>query len=563
MTGANGFKVNAFRRAARASEGESNDLAAWAREDRGRLQTIDGIGLSTANHIVELVTLGRIPDLDTLRGQVPSGLPELLTLQGLGPKTVKVLWESAGITSLEELDSAIDAGRLAEIPRLGPKSIANLRLAVKARIASGNAPRRYRLGEAVPQAESLLARLRLAKGTIRAQFAGSARRGRETVGDLDLLVASTDPGAAQTAFVTLPGVARVLAGGETRASVQLENGLQVDLRVVEDQAFGAALLYFTGSKDHNVRLRERAISRGMRLNEYGLFVEAEPGGEPPSVPVSAHTEEEIYRALELPFWPPELRESSALDSFDTTPSLVELSDIKAELHAHTTASDGELTIDELAQLAKSRGFHTIAVTDHSRASAQANGLSVERLLRHIGMIREAEARVGGIRILAGSEVDILADGRLDYDDETLARLDIVVASPHTALRQDPEAATRRLVAAIRHPLVHILGHPTGRIIQGRDGLSPDMAKLYEAARESSTAFEVNSHWMRLDLRDVHVHGAVAAGCLVAIDCDIHSAADADNLRYGVATARRGHLTAASCVNAWPSATLHAWLASKH
>jgi DNA polymerase (family 10) len=560
LTGANAFKVNAFRRASRACEGESNDLAAWAREDPSRLRGIAGIGESTARHIVELVTTSEIPDLVALRTSVPAGLPPLLTLQGLGPKTVRVLWETLGITSLSELAKAIDEGRLDGVPRMGAKTIANLKSSVDARIAAGNAPLRHRLGEAVPMAEAILATLAALKGTVRTAYAGSARRGRETVGDLDLLVSSTDPERVKATFVSLPSVARVLANGETRCSVELARGVQVDLRVVNDDAFGAALLYFTGSKDHNVRLRERAIARGMHLNEYGLFRAGSRDGEL-GERVAAATEESIYTALELPMWPPELRESAALDA--TPPGgLLALSDIRAELHAHTTASDGELSLVELAEAAKARGFHTLAVTDHSKASAQANGLSVERLLKHIDSIREAESRVGGIRLLAGSEVDILADGRLDYDDETLAKLDIVVASPHTALRQPPEVATARLLAAIRHPLVHILGHPTGRIIQGREGLSPDIAALCAAAREARTALEINSHWMRLDLRDVHVHAAVTAGCLIAIDCDVHSASDFDNLRYGVATARRGGTPAAACVNSWDATSLLKWLASK-
>lgn len=561
LTGANTFKVGAFRRASRACDGAAADLATMARENPKELREIEGIGESTARHIVELVTLGKIPDLVALRREVPEGLPVLLTLQGLGPKTVRLLWESIGVTSVESLKAAIDAGKLDSIPRMGAKTIANIRQAVEAKLVAGDAPVRHRLGEAIPVAESLLQRLMLVPGTVRAQYAGSARRGRETVGDLDLLVSTTDADAVRSAFVQLSDVARVLANGETRASVLLKSGIQVDLRVVEDAAFGAALLYFTGSKDHNVRLRERAITRGFRLNEYGLF--REPADDaPPSVIVAASTEESIYKALELPYWPPELRESAGLDALDKTPRLIELADIRAELHSHTDASDGQLTLDELVALAKSRGFHTLAITDHSKASAQANGLSVERLLRHIDAIREAEVRIGGITLLAGSEVDILADGRLDYDDETLAKLDIVVASPHTALRQEPAAATKRLLAAIRHPLVHILGHPTGRIIQGREGLQPDMAALFDAARDSSTALEINCHWMRLDLRDVHVRGAVDAGCLIAIDCDIHQESDANNLRYGVTTARRGGLTPESCVNAWAAERLHAWLKSK-
>lgn len=562
LTGANGFRVNAYRKAARACESESQDLGKVAREVPSQLRQIDGIGESTSARIVELETTGRIGELDDLRKQVPAELPALLTLQGLGPKTVKLLWDSANVTSLAELSAAIDAGVLNTIPRMGVKTIANIKQAVVARLAAGDAPTRYRLGEAVPVARKLLGLLRDARGSIQTAIAGSARRGRETVGDIDLLVSTSDPEAAKQAFLTAPGVARILAHGDTRCSLLLNSGMQVDLRVVEDSAFGAALLYFTGNKDHNVYLRERAIERAMKLNEYGLFkVTGEKDGEPTLELMVTRTEGDIYKALGLFEWPPELRESMH-DFTKPPPRLVCIADIKSELHAHTTASDGDLSLDELIALAEFRGFHTIAVTDHSKASAQANGLSVERLLAHIDAIRAAQERHPNIKVLAGSEVDILADGRLDYDDETLAKLDIVVASPHTALRQDPPEATKRLLAAIRHPLVHILGHPTGRIINGRDGISPDMDAIFQAAHDSSTALEINSHWMRLDLRDVHVRGALDRGCFIAIDCDVHSATDYDNLEYGVATARRGGLTPEHCINAWGPDRLHSWLRSK-
>ncbi|HRP64157.1 MAG TPA: PHP domain-containing protein, partial [Phycisphaerales bacterium] len=283
-------------------------------------------------------------------------------------------------------------------------------------------------------------------------------------------------------------------------------------------------------------------------------------------PIASKTEEDIYAALDLAWIPPEMREArgeiDAAELSGTLPRLIGLDDIKAELHAHTIESDGRMTIDELAERAKARGFHTIAVTDHSKSSAQANGLSPERLRKHIDAIREADARIKGITILAGSEVDIHADGSLDYDDDLLAELDIVIASPHASLRQEPEKATDRLLRAIRHPLVHIIGHPTGRVIQQREGLSPDLHALIEAAVECNTALEINSNYMRLDLRDTHVRAAAQAGALIAINTDAHSPDDFDQLRYGILTARRGWLTATQCINAWPKAKLHSWLKSK-
>ena len=341
--------------------------------------------------------------------------------------------------------------------------------------------------------------------------------------------------------------------------------VQVDLRVIDDERWGASLAYFTGSKEHNVALRQRALDRGLTLNEYGLFPE-DDDPKPPHQrgvqPVAAKTEAELYAKLDLPYIPPELREDRGEIGLKETPRLIEIADIKAELHAHTTASDGVMTIVELAREAQRRGFHTIAVTDHSPTAGLAGGLKPRRLLEHIEAVHAARDEVKGITILAGSEVDILANGKLDYADDLLAKLDIVVASPHIALTQSPEDATERLLAAISHPLVHILGHPTGRLILRRRGLEPDMPRLFKAAAEHDVAMEINAHWMRLDLRDVHVRSALDAGCNIAIDCDVHHPEDYDNLRFGVQTGRRGWLTPERCVNAWTAKKLHAWLKKK-
>jgi len=348
--------------------------------------------------------------------------------------------------------------------------------------------------------------------------------------------------------------------------------VQVDLRVIPAEAWGAALMYFTGSKEFNVRLRQRALDMGFTLNEYGLFEDDDPKKElaPPHKrgikPVASATEEAIFAKLGLPFIPPELREDKGEIEFaakhQAAPAVLELSDVVAELHSHTTASDGVLSIAELAIEARRRGFHTIAVTDHSQSSAIAGGLKPDALRKHIAAVRAAAKADDSIAILSGSEVDILADGRLDYDDDLLAELDVVVASPHTALSQDSSTATKRLLAAITHPLVHILGHPTGRLVLRRRGLEPDMAAIIAAAKEHDVALEINAHWMRLDLRDTHVRAAVDAGCLIAINCDVHEPGDFDNLGYGVSTGRRGWLPPAQCINCWPAKKLHAWLRSK-
>ena len=324
-------------------------------------------------------------------------------------------------------------------------------------------------------------------------------------------------------------------------------------------------MYFTGSKEHNVRLRERALKKKLTLNEYGLYPldkEETPPQKRAVKAVASKTEEDIYEKLDLPYMPPEIREDSGEFDLDDTPRLIEFDDILAELHAHTTASDGKLTLEALVDEARDRGYETIAVTDHSQSSAQAGGLSPERLREQIDQVHAHNRKTREITVLAGSEVDIHADGTLDYDDDLLHALDIVVCSPHASLSQKPDVATKRLIKAIEHPLTHIIGHPTGRLINRRPGLEPAMDEIIAAAVEHETALEINAHWMRLDLRDTHVRAAVEAGCLLAIDTDAHTPEDFDNLIYGVLTGRRGWLTPEQCINTWSSKQLEAWLKKK-
>ena len=560
VMGANAFKINANRRVARIIKEYPTDLSEFAGDKKG-LTSIEGIGSGSADRILEYIDTGQINELTQLASEIPEGLIDLLEVPGLGPKTVRRFWQEAEVTSLDELRKAISDGRLESLPRFGTKKIENISDSLAFMEASGD---RMRLGTALPIAESLIETLLQVPGTRKIEYAGSLRRGRETIGDIDLLAVSDDPDALAEAFTTGPDVIKILAQGKTKCSVRLERGVQIDLRIIEDSAFGAALMYFTGSKEHNVELRERAIKAGQRLNEYGLFPDDGGEGTPQSrgiKPVASRTEEDIYQALELPWQPPELREQR--DSVeDPPPPLVTTDAIRAELHAHTNASDGVMTLRELVEQAKSRGFHTIAVTDHSKSSGQANGLSPDRLRAHIDAIHEINDEIKGIRVLAGSEVDILADGRLDYDDELLARLDIVVASPHAALTQDSKKATSRLLAAIEHPLVHIIGHPTGRIINKREGILPDMPRLFESAVEHDTVMEINANPLRLDLRDTHVRLAVEMGCQIAINTDAHRPEDFDLLQYGILTARRGRLGPKQCINAWTARKLHTWLAGK-
>jgi DNA polymerase (family 10) len=597
LTGADKFRVLAHQKAARVVEATTTDLLPIA-QDAKALTAIEGIGPRMADKIGELARTGKMAELEELRATVPAGLMRVMEVPGLGPKTVRMLWQEANVTDLAGLRRVIEDGSILNLPRMGEKAVEKIKAALTMLAESAG---RLPLGLAMPVAERVAEAMRCVPGVSRAQFAGSLRRGKETIGDLDVLVATTDPAAAAEAFCTLPGVRQTIVRGETKCSVRMSVGadlgrwaalagdaakdgaaesasadasageapgstIQVDLKVVPDASWGAALMYFTGSKEHNVKLRERAQRMGMTLNEYGLFKDDGGGPRPQeraSRPLAGRTEEEVFGALGLAFAEPELREDrgEVAEKGAALPRLIRVEDCKAELHAHTTASDGTMTIAQLAALFAGRGFHTLAVTDHSQSSAIAGGLKPAALRAHVKAVKAA-AKDAPLTLLTGSEVDILADGRLDYTDDLLAELDVVVASPHAGLSQDSATATERLVRAVSHPLVHVLGHPTGRLIQRRRGLEPDMNAVFKAAAANKVALEINAHWMRLDLRDTHVKAALEAGCLISINCDTHAPEDAENLRYGVLTGRRGWLTPERCVNCWPPEKLRAWLKAK-
>ena len=570
LTGSDRFRVNAANKASREIKAQASDLEPLAKsEDVKGLTAIEGIGKGAATKLIELAQTGAISEHTELAEQVPQGLMEVLSIPGLGPKTVKLMWDDLKVESVEDLKREIEKGTIAELPRMGAKTIENIVAAIEFMESSGG---RLHLGLALPVAQSIVEHMLGVKGTKKAQYAGSLRRGEETIGDIDVLIVTDDPESAREAFTSMPEVTRILANGDTKSSIRYKlsasnqrfkdlsspEEVQVDLRIVPDESWGAALAYFTGSKDHNVAVRKLAQKQGLTLNEYGLFRNNDDRGDP----IACHTEEAIYLALGVAYVPPTLRQDRGELRTEELPYLIEVSDIKADLHTHTTDSDGKLSLEESATIAKSRGFHTLAITDHSQSSAVANGLKPDRLKKQIKAIRKFNESFDGLTVVAGSEVDILVDGSLDYDDDLLNELDIVVASPHVGLRAKPAQATKRLLKAIRHPSVHIIGHPTGRLIQRREGLSPDMDELIAAAVEHDVALEINAHWLRLDLRDTHVRAAVEAGCKIAIDCDVHRAEDYDNLIFGVLTGQRGWLTPELCVNAWDHDTLHVWLRSK-
>lgn len=588
VLGEDSFRSGANARAARNIEALAFDIGDIA-GDKKKLLELEGIGPKIADKIMEFAATGKMKEHGELREKVPAGLLQMMTIPGLGPKSVKAIWETLKVTDMAGLKKAIDDGSILTVPRMGAKAVEKIKLSIG---LAEQGQQRLWIGVAMPIADRVIEHLKgkLGKKIKKIDFAGSLRRGKESIGDIDVLVATNEAAATSEAFRTMPGVVAILVGGDTKSSVRIATGvdlarwdkegqdqekvgpsIQVDLKIVPEDSWGAALMYFTGSKEHNVKLRQKALDMGLTLNEYGLFPddkEATPPHQRGVKAVASKTEEEIYAKLKTTWVQPEIREARGEFELKETPRLIEVEDIKAELHSHTTASDGSLSIEELAAKAKERGFHTIAVTDHSQSSVIANGLKPERLLTHIEAIRKAQEKFTDksgkptITLLAGSEVDILNDGTLDYKDDLLKQLDVVVASPHNALSQDPQSATKRLIKAIKHPMVHILGHPTGRLINRRAGLDPDMGKLIAAAVESRTAMEINAHWMRLDLRDVHVRMAVNAGCLIAVDCDVHQAEDYDNLRYGVMTGRRGWLGPELCVNTWTAKKLHEWLKSK-
>ncbi|HZL33807.1 MAG TPA: DNA polymerase/3'-5' exonuclease PolX [Tepidisphaeraceae bacterium] len=570
IKGESTFKAIAFSKVSRILRDLPRDVTK-ACED-GSIKQIEGLGESSCRIIGEVVKTGRSSDFDEAMASVPGGLIPLLQIPSLGPKTISLLWKQRGVTSLEDLVKAIDSGALASLKSIGEKKIQSIKEGIAMR---SQAAQRMGIGEALPIAEELVSRLRAMKAVKQAEVAGSLRRRRETIGDVDLICALHTPTTAAEvadAFVKFPEVRKVLGQGNTKASVLTAGGLQVDLRIVPSDNFGAALMYFTGSKDHNVKLRGRAQDMRLTLNEWGLYKlseydkAAKKTGEAPSAkPVASKTEEDVYQALGLPWIAPEMRESrgeieAALAG--NLHALITSADIRGDLHTHTTASDGSNSIEEMARAAMALGYQFLAITDHSKCQVIANGLTAERLLKHITEIHKANEKIKGITLLAGCEVDILTDGRLDFEDEVLAELDIVVASPHISLKQDAEKATRRILRAIDNKYVNIIGHPTGRLINRRAGLPLEMDRVITAAAASGTALEINAGYPRLDLNDIHARAAIEAGTMLAIDTDAHSTGELSGLAYGLDVARRAWVTRRHVINCMTSSELKKFLSRK-
>ena len=538
------FKSAAYDRAKRSIESYPERLEDIVRDPNRKLTDIPGIGADLAKKIEEIVTTGKSAYHREQLAKVPHTLLELLQLQSVGPQKVRLFHQQANICSVDDLEAAAKEGRLRDLPGMNQKSEENILKAIEVfRRAAG----RFHLSTASDIADLLGAWLQESTGVTKVTAAGSLRRGRETVGDLDLLV--TGPGAHQAAehFLSFPNIAAVLARGEDKVSVKLSNDMQVDVRLVTPESFGAALQYFTGSKEHNVALRDRAKRHGWKLNEYGLFEGERLLG--------SRTEEEIYEELGLAWVPPELRENQGeIEAAEnrTLPKLVELSDISGDLHMHTTASDGHTGVEEMAGAAKKLGYQYVLITDHSKAVTVANGLDEGRAAQHIERIHAARQKVSGIEIWAGTEVDIMGDGSLDYSDELLKQFDIVVASVHSRMNMTNEEMTARLLRALDNPYVRILGHPTGRQLLRRDPFPFDMEKILAAAKRLGVVMELNASPERLDLCDRHVRLARERGVRIAISTDAHDPKHFALMRYGVATARRGWMEASGVLNTLPA-----------
>jgi len=554
IKGENIYKILAYRKVVDSLSEMSYEIYdVW---QEGNLTSVPGVGKAIAEKIDELFTTGRLDFLEKLEAEVPPSLVELLKIPDIGPKKVSLFWRELGITNLSELDTAAKSGQLRDLPGMGIKSEAKVLAGLEALARRTD---KIPLGKALPFAYELVKYLNTIPGVEKLDLAGSLRRMKATVGDLDLVVAIPDSSEIMDFFTSHPQVINVIGKGLVKSSVEFDNNIRAQLWAHPVDRFGTALQYATGSKNHNVRLRELALKQGLSLSDQSFL--RQDGSE-----LLCAIEEQVYSTLGLPFIPPELREDrgevqAALEG--KLPVLISREDFKSELHTHTTWSDGKLSIKEMALEAINRGLELLAITDHSVSLGIAGGLSIEDLVAQRREIEQVSNELEGrIRIIQGCEVEIRADGSLDYPDEVLARLDIVIASLHSGLRQPREQVTARLMNAIRNPHVDTIAHPTGRMIPSREGADLDMSVIMKAALENNVALEINSHPARLDLDDVHARKAIEMGILLTINTDAHSASDLDLINFGIATARRGWVEPEHVINTWSSDRLISWLETR-
>ncbi|WP_419163050.1 DNA polymerase/3'-5' exonuclease PolX [Candidatus Palauibacter sp.] len=547
---ANPFRVRAYRNAVRTINAHATPMRKLI-EQGADLTELPSIGKGMADNVRELVESGRLGVLDQLREEIPEGLVDLMRLPGVGPKKARKLWDELGVESIEDLEEVASEGRVAELPGFGIKTQDRILRGIRNYRAN---TARFRLGEVDKLLPPLIEHLQATAGITRLQVAGSYRRRKETVGDIDVLVLADDARAASDALVGFSGVESVIGAGGTKTSVRLRSGLQVDLRVVPPESWGAALVYYTGSKEHNIRLRRRALERKLRVSEYGVFGIpdesvgdrlGERGVASEGEMVAGETEEEVYRALDLDWLPPEIRtdrgEFTASDA-GTLPRLVERSDLRGDVHMHSTWSDGRVPLEEMVAACVGRGYEYMAITDHSKALAMVEGLDAAKLRRQWEEIQQVQAAHPEIRILRGMEVDILRDGSLDLEDEMLEGLDVVIISVHSFFGLDRAEQTARVLKALSHPRAMIFGHPTGRILNRRGPIDVDIDEILQACAEFRVAVEVNSHPNRLDLKDTHLWRARELGVPVVVTTDAHRPDELDLARYGIEQARRAWLT---------------------
>lgn len=543
------FKPEAYRRAARNLEGMSQDLEdVWR---RGELDRLSGVGKAISEKIAEYLETGRLGYYEKLRAEVPAGVVEIMRIPGVGPKTAKLLNESLGIESVEELREAAENGRIASIRGLGPKKVDNILKGIELKASTEG---RELLGNVLPLAEGIVEYLRQNAPVESIAVAGSLRRMKETIGDIDILATSADQVAVMDAFVGMPNVKEVRLRGATKTTVYLAEGPQADIRVVADDSFGAALLYFTGSKDHNIQLRSLAMDKGLKLNEYGLFRGEER--------VASATEGEVYRTLGLTYIEPEMREAQGEVEAAARGDLLNLitpADIRGDLHVHTDWTDGHDSLVVMVEAAKAVGYEYIGISDHSQSVYIAGGMKEEEIRLQMAEVEALRKKTEGIQILHGSEVDILANGEMDYPDDVLRDLDYVIAAVHSRFKMTEKEMTERVIAAMKNEHVDILAHPTCRLIKEREAIELDMNRVIEAAVATHTALEINSFPSRLDLNGAYARAAKELGAMLAIDTDSHAKSHLGFVRYGVGQARKGWVEQGDVINTMSYEDLVSWL----
>lgn len=537
------WKPRAYRKAAKAIETLSEDVEEiYNKKGLKGLMEIPGVGERLAKKIEEYIKTGRVKEYERLKSSLPAGLDELIQIPGMGPKKSYLLYKTLKIKNIADLEAAAKAHKIAKLRGFGPKSEENILRGIE---IFKRGRERVLLGRALPIAQTIVDRLRQIKGVKHIEPAGSLRRMAETVGDIDILVTADNPQPVMDAFTTMPDVQEVLAKGPTKSMILLKGGIQTDVRVVEEKSFGSALQYFTGNKDHNIELRKIAIKKGYKLSEYGIFKGKKQ--------IAGETEEEVYETLGLRWIPPELRENQGeieAAMKDRLPTLIEYGDVKGDFHVHTLYSDGNDTIEEIAKAAIAYGHEFICIADHSKSEHVAHGMDEERLLQQIKEIRALNKKLKNIRIFAGCEVDIKADGSLDYSDDILKQLDIVSVSVHSGFKMPKEKMTERIITALENKYVKILNHPTGRIINERPPYDVDLERIFEVASQRRIAVEINASPDRLDLNGQNVKRAIEMGVKIAIGTDSHNKDQLHYIDLGVATARRGWAEKKDVLNTW-------------